>query len=397
MTTIREMLTPEDQVWAEEVLKKFIAKMPEVTQRNFGKMPYTTGADGRYDDRSDMSRFSNYADGKSWWTNGFWGGLLWQMYVVTKDEQYLTAARRLEEDMDDCFHEYYGLHHDVGFMWMPTAVADYKITGNKESLKRGLLAANLLAGRFNPVGKFIRAWNSYWGDSNEGWAIIDCMMNISMLHFAGKQIGDPRYQEIAMLHADTVIQNFIRENGSSVHICEFDAKTGKKVGERGGQGYKEGSAWTRGQAWALYGFYISYANTGEQRYLDTSCKVADYFASCMENRDYVPIDFDQPAEPAYEDSCGAVIAACGFLELAKVMEEQGGKEKARLYLSTGLKILKNIEKNRTIWDQSCDAVVQNCSASYHDKDHHFTMVYADYYFLEAICKLNDTGFFTWGV
>ncbi len=389
------MLTPEDQVWAEGVLKKFIAKMPEVVKRNEGKMPYTTDENGRYDDRSDLTKFPKYCDGKSWWTNGFWGGLLWQMYVVTKDPLYLNAARRLEEDMDDCFREYYGLHHDVGFMWMPTAVNDYKITGNEDSLRRAHIAANFLAGRFNPVGKFIRAWNSYWGDHNQGWAIIDCMFNISLLHYAAKEMGDPRYQEIAMMHADTVIRNFIRENGSSNHIVEFDPATGEKLKELGGQGYGVGTSWTRGQAWALYGFLISYINTGAERYLETSCKVADYFAGCMKDKDYVPIDFDQPAEPAYEDSCGGVIAACGFLELAKVMKEQGKEEKSQQYLAMGLKILKNIDADRTIWDQSCDAVVQNCSASYHDAKHHFTMVYADYFFLEAICKLNDTGIFTW--
>ena len=47
--------------------------------------------------------------------------------------------------MDACCDGYYGLHHDVGFMWRPTAAADYDLTHIKESRKRALHAANLLA------------------------------------------------------------------------------------------------------------------------------------------------------------------------------------------------------------------------------------------------------------
>jgi hypothetical protein len=68
-------------------------------------------------------------DGIYWWANGFWPGMLWQMYHV----------------------------------------------------------ANILAGRYNPAGKFIRAWN---GDRT-GWIIIDCLMNIPILYWASKEIEDP--------------------------------------------------------------------------------------------------------------------------------------------------------------------------------------------------------------
>lgn len=53
------------------------------------------------------------------------------------------------------------------------------------SYNRGRLVADNLAGRFNPVGKFIRAWND-WGDGRvtTGRAIIDCMMNLLLLYWA---------------------------------------------------------------------------------------------------------------------------------------------------------------------------------------------------------------------
>lgn len=90
-------------------------------------------------------------------------------------------------------------------------------------------AANLLAGRFNPVGKFIRAWNQVPGSDTRGWAIIDCMFNICLLYWASEESADPRFRQIAMMHADTVMENFIRPDGSVCHIVEFDPETGVMV------------------------------------------------------------------------------------------------------------------------------------------------------------------------
>lgn len=287
--------------------------------------------------------------------------------------------------------DYYGLHHDVGFMFVPTAMADYRITGNAEARRTALLAANLLAGRFNPQGNCIRAWNDLPNQDTRGWAIIDCMFNISLLYWASRETGDPRFREIAMRHADSVMTHFIREDGSSIHIGEFDPETGLFVKSHGGQGYGEGSSWTRGQGWALYGFVNSYTNSGREEYLDTAKRVAHYCIANIPENGIIPIDFRQPAEPSLEDSCGACVIAGGLIELANCVSDLEKK----IYLRPAVKILKAITDMRADWSRSCDAIVQNCSASYHDRRHHFTMVYADYFYIEAIYKLSHTGILLW--
>ena len=82
---------------------------------------------------------------------------MWLLYQDTDNEKYLKIARKSEEKLQRCFPEYYGLHHDIGFVFVPTAIADYKLTGNPESRKLGMHAANLLVGRFKPAGRFIRS------------------------------------------------------------------------------------------------------------------------------------------------------------------------------------------------------------------------------------------------
>lgn len=377
------------QAWADEVILKIRTKMDWVSEKNRDRIPYTTDENGNYDDRSDASKSWNIDDGLSWWTNGFWGGMMWLLYQDTKDEKYARIARISEEKMEQCFVDFYGLHHDVGFMFVPTAVADYKLTGNENARKVALHAANLLAGRFNPAGNFIRAWNGE--NENRGWAIIDCMFNLSLLYWAWEETKDPRFKHIAMRHADTAMKHFIRPDGSVKHIIEFDPETGEYLKSHGGQGYEHGSAWTRGQGWAVYGFMISYLHTGKQEYLDTAKRAAHYCIANIPENGIIPVDFRQPKEPAWEDSCGACVIAGGLLEIAGNVPEP----EKEMYQRAAVKILKAIDETRADYSKNCDAIVQNCSAAYHNPAHHFTMSYADYYFIEAIYKLKGTGELLW--
>ncbi|MFR8171419.1 MAG: glycoside hydrolase family 88 protein [Marvinbryantia sp.] len=383
----------EETKWAREMAARITEKMRWVSEKNKEKIPYTTDENGDYDDRSDKSRSWNADDGLSWWTNGFWGGMMWLLYLYTKEERYAEIARISEDKMTECFQTFLGLHHDVGFMFQPTAVADYRITGRSQAKTTALHAAALLAGRFNPAGNYIRAWNDIPGstDDTRGWAIIDCMFNISLLYWASEETKDPRFRHIAMMHADTVRKNFVRDDGSVCHIVEFNPETGEMVKSYGGQGYAEGSAWTRGQGWAVYGFMISYRHTGKKEYLETAKKVAEYCIAHIPESGIIPVDFCQPEEPAWEDSCGACVIAGGLIELA---EQAEGAEKER-YLKYARRILQTIAETRADWGTDCDAIVQNCSASYHDKRHHFTMSYADYFFMEAVFRLAGMEFKMW--
>ena len=379
------------KAWAEEVLDKVQDKMAWVSEKNKDKIPYTTDADGNYDDRADENKEWSRDDGLNWWTNGFWGGIMWLLYQDTREEKYADIARKSERKLEKCFETYYGLHHDVGFMFQPTAVADYRLTGDQDAKRVAMHAANLLAGRFNPVGKYIRAWNEVGDSDTRGWAIIDCMFNISLLYWASEESGDPRFRQIAMMHADTVLESFLRPDGSVCHIVEFDPEHGGMVKSHGGQGCGEGSSWTRGQGWAVYGFANSYSHTGKQEYLDAAKRCAHYCMANLSQSGIIPVDFRQPPEPAWEDSCGACVIAGGLLEIARhvpVSEKD-------MYIRAAVKILKAIADTRADWTGGCDAIVQNCTGAYHSDTHHITMVYADYYFIEALYKLAGKGILIW--
>jgi unsaturated chondroitin disaccharide hydrolase len=387
------VFSAEIRQWAKGIVQKCEDKYRWVSEKHAGGIPYTTGGDGSYDNRADAGKAWRADDGLHWWTNGFWGGILWRLYGSTGEKRFADIAQVSERLLDQCFSDFYGLHHDVGFMWLPTSVANYRLTGNADSRRRALHAASLLAGRFNPVGGFIRAWNDLEGLDTRGWAIIDCMLNLPLLYWASDETGDPRFRQIATAHAETVMRTFLRADGSAHHIVEFDPETGKLLATHGGQGYKEGSAWTRGQAWALYGFAISYAATGKEAYRAAAERVADYFASHIPSSGLIPIDFDQPAEPPLEDSCAAAIAACGFLALA----QRAKGEKSERYTGAALKLLKALDLRRSDYSKACDAILTHCSGAYHSPaSHHITMVYADYFYMSALYRiLGDMPGFCW--
>lgn len=395
-------MVSENILWVDEAIQKVHAKMAWVSDKNKNKIPYTTLADGSYDDRSDESIKWDFTDGLDWWTNGFWGGMMWLLHQGTGEDKYADYAHISEKKLVKTIDNFYGIHHDVGFMFHTTAGMNYRLTGDKKARRTNIHAANILAGRFNPAGDFIRAWNSHENEeysawtplTNDvrGWAIIDCLMNLPLLYWASKETKDPRFYNIAVRHANTSLKHFVRADGSVNHIVEFDPETGVMIKTYGGQGYNEDSSWTRGQAWALYGFANSYIHTGDLKYLDAAKKIAHYCIAGIREDGLIPIDFRQPIEPALEDSCGACIMASGLLEIAKQVPES---EKAT-YQQAALKILKAIYELRADFSEGCDAIVQNCSVAYHDeKGHHMNMVYADYFFIEALYKLKDIGLFVW--
>lgn len=374
--------------WLESVYEKLQKKMEAQCKRLGDKIPYWT-VDGQYQD--DYAKKDIY-----WWTNGFWSGILWQLYHATKQDIYQTTARKNEEILDQALHGFTGLHHDTGFMWLHSAVADYRLTGSEEAKVRGLTAASVLAGRYNPNGKFIRAWNPECVEEGEdctGWIIVDSMMNIPLLYWASEMTGDPRFCQIAVNHADTVAAYLVREDGSCGHIACINPITGELEQILAGQGYSETSSWSRGQSWILYGFALSYRYTHDTSYLDIAKKTAHYFIANLALTDYLPLcDFRQPDSASYVDASAGLCAACGLLEIA---EHVSPNEKA-LYRTHAERILKKIEATCCNWDIHQDGIVQNCKVAFHnDRREQTDLIYADYFLTEAVLRLMEKDFLIW--
>lgn len=374
-------IVEENMDWINSTLEKLDKKLKVVSEKSKNKIPYTT-VDGVHDNWAEKDI--------TWWTNGFWPGMMWLMYVGTKDEHYKEVAERAEELLDAAFEDYDHLHHDVGFMWHISSGVNYRLFGGKKSRLRTIYAANMLASRYNAEGKFIRSWN----DDCTGWVIIDSLMNIPLLYWASEEHNDPRYRYIAENHADTVLRTHLRDDGSVNHIVSLDPANGEVIESFGGQGYEVGSSWSRGQSWALYGFVLSYIHTGKKEYLDAAKRVAHYFISCIADNDYIPlVDFRAPEEPVLIDTTAAACAACGLIEISNSVNEYEKKT----YLNAAIKILKSLEEKYCDWTENEDSILQMGTEAYKCRDwgRHAPIIYGDYFFIEAIYKLKGNDMLFW--
>ncbi|MEG0369578.1 MAG: glycoside hydrolase family 88 protein [Hungatella sp.] len=377
---MRYAIEEETLQWAGKIWEKLERKFEAECERLGSMMPYVP-INGRYEDMGKKELAA--------WTNGFYSGIQWQMYHATGKVCYTNAAVGIEERLDAALAAYTKLDHDVGFMWLHTAVADYRLTTNEISRSRGLHAAGILAGRYNPTGHYIKAWNG----ARSGITIIDCLMNLPLLYWASAELHDSAYRQIAINHTDMALHYLLRPDGSCNHMVEFDAETGAYQGNPGGQGYESGSSWSRGQAWAIYGMSLAYRYTQNDQYLDAAKRVAHYFCANLAIQNDIPlIDFRAPEQPVYVDTTAGVCGACGLLELSEHVKPLEKK----LYVASAVKCLKAVTERFCEWDPQKDSILAHGSARYdRESDRQVPIIYGDYFLLEGILRLLERDFLIW--
>jgi hypothetical protein len=230
--------------------------------------------------------------------------------------------------------------------------------------------------------------------------IIDGMMALQLLWWASKNGGESQLYDLALSHSVKTAENNIRPDGSSFQIVDYSPSTGAILDRTNKQGYTKTSTWSRGQAWAIYGFAIAYRETGDERFSQTAQKAADFFINNLP-ADHVPYwDFQAPNIPSEEkDASAAAIAASGLLELSSVLRETGAVQTYRdaacsilaslcspAYLASGTEsrgVLLHGVGNRMNPDRDAGEV-------------DVSLIYADYLFIEAMLrykKLAPVGVF----
>lgn len=257
------------------------------------------------------------------WTTGFWTGEIWLAYERTKDSIFRRAGDIQVESFDRRIRDRVDVdHHDMGFLYTPSCTAAWKLTGNQTGRDAAILAADNLLTRFHENGQFFQAWGELGAKDNYR-LIIDCLLNMPLLFWAGNVTGRSIYREKALAHIRTCVDLVIRPDHSTYHTYFFNPDTGRPLKGVTHQGNRDGSAWSRGQAWGIYGSALSYRAGRDPAYMDIFRKVTDYFLAHLPG-DLIPywdFDFDD-GSPEPRDSSAAAIAACGMLEMAKYMEAE---------------------------------------------------------------------------
>ena len=342
------------------------------------------------------------------WRSGFFAGDLWYLYEFTKDDSFKKQAERWTAALEPLKN--YTEHHDLGFMVYCSFGNGYRLTKNEAYKAVIVQAAKSLSTRFNEKTGSIKSWNSFKSWTNKPIVynypvIIDNMMNLEMLFFASKVTGDPYYRNIAVAHANSTLQNHFRADYSSYHVVCYDSATGKVIARETAQGYADESAWSRGQAWALYGFTMCYRETKDERYLRQAKGIAHYILSNKNlPADKVPYWDFNAGMPGYtpvtksaasfngkdqpRDASAAAIIASALLELSDYLPAKEAKKMKKDAVSiitslSGETYLAKLNTNGNF------LLKHSVGSLAHGGEIDVPLNYADYYYIEALMRLRE--------
>lgn len=318
----------------------------------------------------------------SLWTCSFFPGMMYLAYDRTGDNAFLAHADAYLDSFEQRIDNRVGISHDLGFLYTLSSVALYKLTGNQRARTVALKAAEALAGRYSEKGRYIQAWGEFGVGAPYVKIIVDTMLNLPLLFWAGQETGDKRYTGIATAHAHTCADYLVRDDFSSFHTYLMDPVSGKAVEGRTHQGFHDDSTWVRGQAWVVTGFALAYRYTGEPRFLEVSRKAAEVFIENLP-ADFVPYwDFSfNDRVPDLRDSSAASIFTCGLLELA----DQVGGGAAERYRAIARTVVRSLYDRYFLHDP--DRLGLLTDGIYHRVHGPTCTIWGDYFFYETLIRL----------
>lgn len=321
-------------------------------------------------------------DGEDW-TSGFFPGSLWYAYELTGDKQLLENARYYTNKLEP--QQFFTGNHDIGFIMYCSYGNARRLSPEKKDSLILVNSAISLTKRFFPKVGLIRSWD------NERWTfpvIIDNMMNLELLFEMSKTTGNPLFRDIAIKHADKTMENHFRKDMSSYHVVSYNPETGKVETKETHQGYSNESAWSRGQAWGVYGYTMCYRETGDKKYLTHAKAIASYIMNHPAMpKDKVPYwDYNAPKIPNEpRDASAGAVAASALLELYTITGE-------KQYFSFAEKTLKSLSGKKYLAKAGANHnfILMHSVGSIPGKfEVDKPLNYADYYYLEALKRYVD--------
>lgn len=377
----------------KNVLDKIVVIVDNMMKTFHGDVfPTANSVNYKYNKVGNLSWHAGQEDYNHVWTTSFWTGILWLMYEYTGNEKYKKEAQLHTDSFAQRIDNYYnkdeaeaGLnHHDIGFLYCISTVADYKITGSQKALETSLKAAELLAKRWIDKAKILQAWGDMNNPEQRGRMIIDCNLNIPLLYFADKFVPEKNYYYMAYNHVQTASKYIVRPDASTFHTFHMDTETGEPRYGSTHQGYSDDSCWARGQAWGIMGFPLSYKYTKDYKLIELAKKLANYFLNRLPNDMVCNWDLIFLNDDDQRDTSAAAVAAIGMSEMLKHMPLSD--EDRVIYENACLHIAKSLSENYL--GDNLEGILKSGVYFFHGGlgiDEY--TIFGDYFFVELLMRL----------
>ena len=322
-----------------------------------------------------------------WWTAGHFPGSLWLLHEATGDWFLRDRAKAWTERLAP--NAKVTNNHDVGFVMQCSYGNARRLlkTGDYDDLLAE--AAASLCRRFNPELGLIRSWGAIT-NRDEFLVIPDNLMNLELLEEASRMGKGPEngayFDRVARSHADVTMRNHFDEYGACHHVLNYSQADGRVQEIRRGQGASCTTAWSRGQAWAIYGYTMMYRYTRDARYRDFARKLADYAI----NHPHMPADgvpywdFGAPGEE--RDSSAAAVMASALLELQGYVDEPAARARYRAFAVRQLTTLSSSEYRADKRELGGFILRHGVGNKPGASEIDTPLDYGDYYYLEALVR-----------
>ena len=324
------------------------------------------------------------------WECGMYTGCFWLAYELTGDEFFRNVAEQMLATYRWRIENKVGIDdHDVGFVFSPSCVAAYKITGNEVAKKAALDVFDYYYGTsYSKEGKFIIRSHKGWRNGSMPMyrTMMDSLMNAPLFFWASEVTGNAEYKQSALDHVKTTVKYLIREDASSFHHYQFDPVTSEPMYGVTLQGNSNDSCWSRGHSWGVYGFPIAYSYCGEEFIKEVHRDITYFMLNHLpeDNIPYWDYDFVSGDEP--RDASAGAISVCGMNEMCKMLSDSD--EQKAIFESAAAQILEAIIDNCT-GDIGVDYEGLICHVT-HAKPQGQGIdecaVYGDYFYLEALLR-----------
>lgn len=332
--------------------------------------------------------YCNYAD----WRSGFFPGSVWHLYELSGDTTLFPLAKKYTEALKEAQNLTW--HHDIGFIISCSFGNGFRNTADPAYKEVMIQAAHSLSTRFREVPGIIQSWNVDRGwQSERGWecpVIIDNMMNLELLFDATGFTGDSSFYKIAVSHADRTLQEGFRPDGSCYHVIDYSISDGSVRNRHTAQGYAHESAWSRGQAWAIYGYTICYRVTKDRKYIDQALKTFHFMKDHPRMpSDKIPYwDMDAPNIPDEpRDASSASCIAAALYEISTM--DVPDAESYAAYADSILISLASPAYRAPLGTNGNFLLMHSVGSIPHNSEIDVPLNYADYYFLEALKRKRD--------
>jgi unsaturated chondroitin disaccharide hydrolase len=320
--------------------------------------------------------------GREAWTNwceGFLGGMMWIFARRGGDPYWRERAEHYSRLIEE--RQFDTEVHDLGFVLWSTWKRWFDLTGDPEIEARVIQAGRTMGLRFNEPGRYLRSFVAPES------CFIDIMMNVGIIFYAANETGDDDLLRKAREHCLTTRRYLVRGDGSTAHEGIFDVATGEFLREATHQGWRSDSSWARGQTWALYGFGTAYRLSGDDRFLDTAERCADFYIARTPSHGVPPNDWEEPSPRRPYESSAAAIAATGLFQLATLTRDPQRAVAYETYARTILDTLLTPEF-LAVATPGWEGILKH--GSYHERmdlgvDE--SVMWGEYFFVEALDKM----------